>query len=1123
MKDPAVILENILNVVIRTENIISNINNKLDNKTKDDSNNNNNVLIGGNIIKNSKNVNQEKIISKLDTIISILKDKKETTNNVVNNKSSSLKDMGSATILLSNGLLKFSIIPKNAKTDYINFVSRLFDIFDKKHTNIDKNAKNFQTMSNAISVMTSTLVKLSKNILFILPFEKLLIKVIGDFENVFLKLGNAQKNIKQGNISLNLISGSIKNFAISISLLGITFAGIGALFGGGGIAVTVTGIAIGMIGIASAIMIFSDKKVKEGIKTFNNVGKGFIILAGGISLMALTFVSISALFGANNAAVGVLAMTSSLLAIGGVFAFFGVLNQTGVMKRGVNAIKDIGVGFLMLAGGISLMALSFALSSKLLGIKPLALGGAIAVAMIGVGVSFMMMGKMSSQILLGSLSVAVIGMGLVVLSIGIKKMFDNIQDKSWEDIGKIGTFLLGLSAAFVGLSYASPFIAVSSGVVLLMGASLISLSAGIKKFNENKALDFDTNKFKELTKGLADGFGIIGLNPILMKSIRAVGMIGRTLSKLASGVGAWAKLQNIQLITGYDKDGNPIYGGHVDIDMAMQNIMTFIGDGKNKGIIVPFKTISEIEDKREFIKGIRMTRKIGRSLSLLASGVGNWAKLQNIPIISGYDKNGKPIYEGHADIDMAMQNINTFISGGGGSKSIVDVFSAFDMERSDRKQFKAGLRSAMLLGKSLSDLAKGIGGWANLQNIPLIDGYDKNGKPIYKGSVNIDLAISQSISAIEKLATGLIGLSGGNIIEDISGMTRKERRSAKRGQRIAKNNTSLIGKAVNAIAPIGDMLSDFAEGLSTFANIENIKLEDGSTISISKITQNIAGSISMLSSNLINIAGEPDAMGKYPKTKALGRITKVLSPIGEMVSNYAEGLSTFANLSNVKVKKLVLNPKTGREEWVDTNENIDIKTVTSNLASSISILATNISKINIDKKKTKHVMEFLSEFSKQLVKFSNIATPFEKFANSFDKFSNSMKSFAINFSKLSPNSIKMYTEFTNAMTSFSKLDINKVSNNVDMLSKMFNGNDTEKSKVTNVVESKKAQSMIEKMNNQSTAKVPVATTKTEKDNRINILLEAISEMSMQIVSLQNILRTQTIDVNVTRLPAETKF
>ena len=168
-------------------------------------------------------------------------------------------------------------------------------------------------------------------------------------------------------------------------------------------------------------------------------------------------------------------------------------------------------------------------------------------------------------------------------------------------------------------------------------------------------------------------------------------------------------------------------------------------------------------------------------------------------------------------------------------------------------------------------------------------------------------------------------------------------------------------------------------------------------------------------------------------------------------------------------------------------------------------------------------MEFLSEFSKQLVKFSNIATPFEKFANSFDKFSNSMKSFAINFSKLSPNSIKMYTEFTNAMTNFSKLDINKVSNNVDMLSKMFNGNDTEKSKVTNVVESKKARSMIEKMNNQSTAKVPVATTKTEKDNRINILLEAISEMSMQIVSLQNILRTQTIDVNVTRLPAETKF
>ena len=225
MKDPAITLENILNVVIRTENIISNINNKLDNKTKDDSNNNN-VLIGGNIIKNSKNVNQEKIISKLDTIISILKDKKETTTNVGNNKSSSLKDMGSATILLSNGLLKFSIIPKSVKTDYINFVSRLFDIFDKKHTNIDKNVKNFQTMSNAISVMTSTLVKLSKNILFILPFEKLLIKVIGDFENVFLKLGNAQKNIKQGNISLNLISGSIKNFAISISLLGITFAGM---------------------------------------------------------------------------------------------------------------------------------------------------------------------------------------------------------------------------------------------------------------------------------------------------------------------------------------------------------------------------------------------------------------------------------------------------------------------------------------------------------------------------------------------------------------------------------------------------------------------------------------------------------------------------------------------------------------------------------------------------------------------------------------------------------------------------------------------------------------------------------------------------------------------------------
>ncbi|MCK9575384.1 MAG: hypothetical protein WC979_00910 [Candidatus Pacearchaeota archaeon] len=1227
--DTTSLLKGILNVVTRTEKHIEDINKKMSSsKAKggdaDDAAKSVTAAAKGSTGGNTSAETNKK----LDTIINLLKIQLGDSTAQPN----LLNGFGASILSIAAGLKGFSKANKGAPM-FISFLKEVADPLKKLGTKaVTQGISNMDVLGNAILGFSKNMLKTGLLLLPVLPVLPIFAIVLQAMGGVFTKIGQKSKDIEKGSKVMGdmgkgmiFLAGGIAMLSLSAVLSSVALSKFGFPTG-----------AIGIIGgVALLCILLNIPPIKKGVSVLKDIGKGMLYLAGGIAILSLSF-ALSAMVMKGASVGGTLGAGLGIISAVGGLALMMVFLGMPPVEKGAKALKTMGAGMIFLALGIAIMGLSIALISKYAGVSPLEVGASIAIAVTGIGGAMYLLGKNASNIFKGSIALAVTSLALVVFGYGLKTTFDALKGKSWEDLAKLGTSVVGIAAAvtLIGNPITAGFTLIGAGLLAAIGGSLWAVAKGMKSYMDLGADQFPGDQFKTTMGQLKDGFmvllgddadaekqggGIWGalksvgktaLNTgkMTMAVMQAIG-IGAALSSMAKGIGAWANLQNIQLISGYDKNGNPIYSGErANISQAIDNVITFIGDGKTGGIMLPFITLSNTANLSKsgdfsllkfitgndlsnspFSMGISAAVKIGDVLTSLATGVGSWMDLQNIPLIDHYDNKGKPVYKGKANINVAIEQIKTVLTPNSG-QSILDPFislaqntgiltkpDSFNLfklisgnDLSD-SPFQLGISSALKIGKVLTSIAEGIGAWAQLESIPLITGYNKDGNPIYGKTVNANGAIA-NIGAFMPKILALFS----NFADTGSGSTWSVAKMLV-GTDMSETPTE---RGISNALKIGDVLTKIAGGINVFANMQAIPIISGydakgnpiiaGHVNIDAAIANAGTAITKIINTLSNAAtGGTDTGGGslWSKVKnavksgvkmvGVAGMATAIAPVADVLANFATGINTFANLQNIKIVDHI-DEKTGKPVYSKTSVNID--NVSTNIGKAITSIINAVSKAGegadggdiedaVDyvtqintvlgdfggiikkfseikdpvsvstniKSSLESAFNVLSKakpiegkqsdtlktgvyafdyLTNSLVKLSKSATEFEKFAKAFGGMSKSMGEFTTNFTKLSPTSVTSFANWTTSLTNFAKMDANTFKANMELINKAFGVKDA-KQTVAEGLDNTAAGQAINKKETEVKTKAPVA----EKVDTTTLFINAINELKGTIAAM----------------------
>lgn len=907
---------------------------------------------------------------------------------------------------------------------------------------------------------------------------------------MFEMLGSkdSKKNLKEGTdtlrgmgtslaiFSLAIIASSLGFMAIGIAEVGmvagtmLAFAGLFFLLGKGGDTIQKGAKAAAWMGIGMASIGLGVAALVLGLKYAGEVlaGSGGSALLGGLAALGILAVA-----GVTFAVLGlaspyVRAGAIAVAAIGLGLAVFGL----GLTVYLSGIAKVMGVGGAGIVGGTQVTGGFFdTVGSMLVGMGIIAVG---ALSLVLYGTIFALAGQaefgVPEAIVLGAIAMASIGLSLAFFGFGLNYYLGIIAKNSGvsgEGSGmtisaesfKAGFttnasalgMLLGVGAIFALAGAVSPLIGLGAAAIAGAGLALVSLGYGINKFNElvpagtKVGEDLKTNlvTIREAMLAFVDGEngegGVLGALKGLGKSVFTGGklaialgnaiLIGPALTSIAQGIGAWANIQNIPSIIGYDKMGQPIYDKNktANVDQALTNIKTYLPqifqpfiDVSNKANLSNTSLLSAVTGidlgSSPFYRGITASAEIGAALTGIAQGIGSWANINNIPTIVGYDKLGQPIYDFSkpADVATAVGNIETWLpqifqpfidlsnsANLQGNSSLLSITTGIDLGNSP---FYKGIKASVEIGAVLTSIGQGIGTWANIQKIPVVTGFDSKGQPIFDSGKTNDISVALSN------ITDVLTIDGKySLLKPFIDL------SEKAGLQSGKSLFSIItgadfgdtpfSQGISAASQIGGVLSSLAQGISVFHRLSAVPEVTG----VDKKT------------------GKPIYSGKtYDINSSMSGLKKLLESLIENMSGFDE--DTFDSIREIGQD---LMPLTTFMAKFLTVKPTDVSKGMDSMLKSIKGLGT----INLSdpKKRT-----FLSMFRTEMEALSKIADPFTKFANSFKDMAGSMKIFADNFKLMNADGIKAFQLWTDSISTLSKTDPVTFASNVETANKAIN-------------------------------------------------------------------------------------
>lgn len=366
------------------------------------------------------------------------------------------------------------------------------------------------------------------------------IKAFFSFVETMLDIANKKKGSK----NLKEISESINNFSQGLPGLAKGLDSLGKIKDG---KVDRAITSLSMLWEFMEEKGGSTRKVDRAIKTFEKMGKALDKIAKPIKDMSLSFaylgLGILAFAGSLLLTAMVLKLakpTDVLLFLGitvlGLLVMFGTLALANkLIKKGTFTLVEMGLGLAALAFGLLSFALSLSLISTVLkekegiGKTMLIIGGVIVgAALVFAGLSFV-----AAYVLIGVATVIGMALGFLVMALVTRKIVKVAEELKDINISESVEHLVGgVLKGFLG------------GISVLAGGK--KGFAGVAEFIKNSAKIF------------------AGVGVLMSMSL--------ALAMFAKAVTAFAELENMRIIEGYDKEGRPIFGEKVNLTKVADNI-----------------------------------------------------------------------------------------------------------------------------------------------------------------------------------------------------------------------------------------------------------------------------------------------------------------------------------------------------------------------------------------------------------------------------------------------------------------------------------------------------------------------------------------------------------------------
>jgi hypothetical protein len=688
------------------------------------------------------------------------------------------------------------------------------------------------------------------------------------------------------------------------------------------------------------------RKVENAIKTFEKMGKSLKDISKPVKDISFSFaylgLGILALAGSlilSSMLLGLSKPTDVLLFLGGlvvgVLLMFGLLWMANkIVDKGTDVIKDIGLGMAALSLGILSFAITIVLLPKILGGES---GGSIAkslLIMVGIVAAmafmFMILGALKNVTFKGFVSILFMSAGLMILSIAIlglamtakllmtgmtptsasKEEKDENKKFIMKGLGVMGLIILAAVGLFalLGIPVVAGLVMLGSATMIMMSVALILMATSVKKLVETaKALDGEDigERLSTLIGGTLSGFigglsvlsggkkGVAGIAEFIKNSAKifagtAVLMsMSLALSQFAKAITAFAELENMRIIEGYDKDGKPIFGQKVNVSQVASNI-TYSISTFLEALLASTEGLTK--DKAAAI------RKMGRALTGKRGILS--AVIQFADALKVYAEFGENNEIGYIDYDDNGNEIRKKVSAAKVVDNMIGSFLYFtdrlfnksDEEFGDGEPGESGISgrqkrrmkrmSKALIGKNgilgavmqFADVLKLFSEFGTDNQLPILDA---DGKPVMEGGKPKTLSV-------------------GNIADNI----------------------------VSALTTFSDSL---ATKLETKGNVKDatksIEKYEGMINQLSKLSSSMDGlskmtaSIQGLADGIGDLAVNIEKMDAEKLTDVLKRISDGSLEISASGKSYAGSSSSSTSTSSGKARETATTSKNGEPKW----------------------------------------------------------------------------------------------------------------------------------------------------------------------------------------------------------------
>lgn len=592
-----------------------------------------------------------------------------------------LGSLGKSLDFIISAIAKYNqkIEKKGAK--FIAFIDMFVNDVVKKLEG-EETTKSIAALTLLGAAIYSFSASLAKSTLFILiatPFLPLFVLSIKKIAQIISEIG--AKDLEKGAKAIGTLGKSVFKFsallALSTPFLAVGIVGL-LLFG------------LSMLFIKLVADGLFNKKTSQNMERMNKI----------LPFMALSILAF-ALVGAVTTPLMIGAVPGLLITALAIAVF---ALEYWIIGKKLTEVAKGALGVLFIAGSLALFGLALGYAAERA--PTLEQFGMLALSLVGIGLVYVLAGKMFSQILLGSLAFAGVGISLMIFAAGMKQVVDGSRlIENPEIIGLLPALIIAIGLAFVlaGAEVVPLLILAGAAAIAGTGAALYVLGSAMELFSKIHFTKKNAESLKlglsSIVGGIVGAFENIGSVEFLTLPFKVATLIGMGLALLpiSAALDVWKN----KLGGWKEKDSD-------NLKYTIQSVseaFALAGSPEGQSQLFGFPVGPNNTER-----GIEATMRMGRNLKQLSEGIMAW---QNMKIT---DK----------DIQKVSDNITRILNVIPGVFAVIGKRERETREENDisflgisfstfgQGDIEMGIESTQKMGENLKNLADGIAAWKTM-------------------------------------------------------------------------------------------------------------------------------------------------------------------------------------------------------------------------------------------------------------------------------------------------------------------------------------------------------------------------------------------------------------------------